>query len=413
MILETILFSLFGLVLGVILGLLPGLHSNNVLPLLLTIGLLFPSPYYLAVLIVSIAIAQVFTSFIPSIFLGAPEADTSLSVLPGHRLLFEGNGYEAVKLTVIGGVGALITSLIIVSLFANYFVMLYDISRPYVQYLIAGVILFMIISEKKMKSILSALLVFSLSGLFGILVLNSSLVSQQNALFPTLSGLFGISSLIVSISQKSKIPDQKEDSKLNISKINLIKSIVLGAVAGVIVGFLPALGVSQAATMVQYLGGMGEARAFLVSLSGINVANEVFSLNSLYLVNNPRSGSSVAIAKILGNLTFNDILLFIGVILFISGISAALTLYLGKKIPKFLAKLDYKKISLTITVFMFVMIFLLTGVYGLLITFTATAIGLLCAYLEVRRSHCMGVLLLPTFLFFAGLNPLVISFLRI
>lgn len=364
-------------------------------------------------MIVSIAIAQVFTSFIPSIFLGAPEADTSLSVLPGHRLLLEGNGYEAIKLTVVGGIGALFVSLIIVSVFGNYFVMLYDMSRPYVSYLIAGVILFMIVSERKIKSILFAIVIFFLSGLLGILVLSSSIVSQSNALFPTLTGLFGISSLIVSISQKSKIPQQKENSKLNISKINLIKSIVLGAVAGVLVGFLPALGVSQAATMVQYIGGMGEARAFLVSLSGINVANEVFSLNSLYLVNNPRSGSSVAIGQLLGQLTFNDILLFIGVILFISGISVTLTLYLGKKIPKFLARLNYKVTSLAVIGFTIVMIGLLTGVYGLLIGFTSTAIGILCSYLEVRRSHCMGLLLLPTLLFFAGLNPAIVSLLGI
>ena len=46
---------------------------------------------------------------------------------------------------------------------------------------------------------------------------------------------------------------------------------------------------------------------------------------------------------------------------------------------------------------------------GLLILFTSISIGLLCAYLEIKRSHCMGVLLLPSILFFAEINPLVIS----
>ncbi|MEM7821789.1 MAG: tripartite tricarboxylate transporter permease, partial [Candidatus Aenigmatarchaeota archaeon] len=99
MILETILFSLLGVLIGIPLGLLPGMHINNILPLILSFSFLFAS-YNLTVLIVSIAITQIFISFIPSIFLGAPDENTALSVLPGHRLLFEGKGYEAIKLTV-------------------------------------------------------------------------------------------------------------------------------------------------------------------------------------------------------------------------------------------------------------------------------------------------------------------------
>ncbi|MCK5636088.1 MAG: tripartite tricarboxylate transporter permease, partial [Thermoplasmatales archaeon] len=40
--------------------------------------------------------------------LGAPEADTALSVLPAHQLLLEGKGYEAVALSAIGSYGAII-----------------------------------------------------------------------------------------------------------------------------------------------------------------------------------------------------------------------------------------------------------------------------------------------------------------
>ncbi len=413
MILEAIFFSILGIILGTILGLLPGIHINNVLPLILASAFLFSSQINVAVFIVATAVAQVFTSFIPSIFLGAPDADASLSVLPGHRLLLEGKGYEAIRLTVIGGLGALLVSLVIVAIFANYFTVLYNLSRPYVHFLIGGAVLFMIISEKKLKKILSAVLIILLSGLLGIFVLNSSITSQQNALFPLLSGLFGISTLIVSLNTKSKIPPQKEDAQLHISRTVIIKSIMLGTVAGIAVGFLPALGVSQAATIVQYLGGMGEARAFLVSISGVNVANEVFSLNSLALVGNPRSGASVAVERILGIPTFYEVLLLVGVIMFTAGISSTVALYLGKKIPKLLVKLNYKLTSLSIILFTMAMVMIVTGLSGLLIAFTATAIGVLCAYLEIKRSHCMGVLLLPSILFFAGLNPSVISLLGI
>ena len=278
MIIEILLFTFFGIGLGTVVGLLPGAHINNILPLILSLSFFFTSPYYLAVFIVSIAVTQIFISYIPSIFFGAPDENTALSVLPGHKLLLEGRGHEAIKLTIVGGIGALITSLIFISVFANYFVRLYEISRPYIQYAIALVVLIMIVMEKKLKRILATTLIIALSGFFGVLVLNSSLVTQQNVLFPVLSGMFGLSTIIISISQRAKIPEQQEDSTMQIKNLDIIKSILLGSVAGIIVGFLPAIGVSQAATMVQYLGGMGDARAFLVSLSGINVANEVFSL---------------------------------------------------------------------------------------------------------------------------------------
>jgi putative membrane protein len=411
--LEIILISFLGISIGVIIGLLPGMNINNILPLILSATTIFHSPHYIAALIVSIAITQIFISYIPSIFLGAPSEDTSLSVLPGHKMLLEGRGYEAIKLTIIGGLCSLFLTTILIFSFSNYFIQLYYISRPYIAYVIILVIALMVLTERKVISMLFSLFIIFLSGIFGLIVLNSSIFSQQNILFPILSGMFGMSTLILSISEKSKIPKQQNDEKININKLNLIKCVILGSLAGIAVGFLPAIGVSQAATMAQYLIGMNDARNFLVTLSGINVANELFSLNSLYLVSNPRSGSSVAIERILNKLSFNDMLLLTGVICFASGIAAFITLYIGNKIPKILVKIDYKKLSLVIILFLSAMVIFSTGLEGLVVFIVSTSIGILCAKLNVRRSNCMGVLLLPSLTFFLGINPMILSLLGI
>jgi putative membrane protein len=411
--LEIILISFLGISIGVIIGLLPGMNINNILPLILSAITIFHSPYHIAALIVSIAITQIFISYIPSIFLGAPSEDTSLSVLPGHKMLLEGRGYEAIKLTIIGGLCSLFLTTILIFSFSNYFIQLYYISRPYIAYVIILVIAIMVLAERKVISMLFSLFIIFLSGIFGLIVLNSPIFSQQNILFPILSGMFGMSTLILSISEKSKIPKQQNDEKININKLNLIKCMILGSLAGIAVGFLPAIGVSQAATMAQYLIGMNDARNFLVTLSGINVANELFSLNSLYLVSNPRSGSSVAIERILNKLSFNDMLLLTGVICFASGIAALITLYLGNKIPNILVKIDYKKLSLVIILFLSAMVIFSTGLEGLVVFIVSTSIGILCAKLNVRRSNCMGVLLLPSLTFFLGINPMILSLLGI
>lgn len=82
---TLLILSIFiGFILGIISGLAPGIHVNNfalvlvaLSPLFLNIGF---APFYIAVIILSNSIAQTFIDIIPSIFLGAPEADTALVV---------------------------------------------------------------------------------------------------------------------------------------------------------------------------------------------------------------------------------------------------------------------------------------------------------------------------------------------
>ncbi len=409
---DLLLFSLIGVGLGVVTGLIPGLHINTIIPVLFSLAFLTNNPYLFSVLIVSVAVTQVFINFIPSIFLGAPDADTSLSILPGHRMLFEGRGYEAIVLTSVGGLCSLFVTFILVFFLSDYFKILYELSRPYLFLVISVIVLFMILSEKNIKKILSATAIILLSGLFGVVVLSSPIVSTKDVLLPVFSGLFGLSNLIANVSEKSRIPQQQYDYSSRISKFGFVKSVVVGSLAGIMVGFLPAIGVSQAATLVQ-AGKISDPRNFLVSISSINAANEIFSLISLYLVGNPRSGASVAIEKILPNITVYDILLLIGVITFVAGISTVLTIALGKVVPRTLEKLNYKKLSLSIIIFIIATVGLITGAYGLLILFTSTSIGLLCNFLGVKKSDNMGVLLIPSIFFFAGLNPLIISILGV
>ncbi len=80
-----------GFLLGAISGLTPGLHVNNfasmllaLSPMLLDKGLL---PYHMASMILAASISQTFFDTIPAIFVGAPDADTALAVLPGHSLV--------------------------------------------------------------------------------------------------------------------------------------------------------------------------------------------------------------------------------------------------------------------------------------------------------------------------------------
>ena len=120
MIEQIIITIILGCAFGIITGLIPGVHINLVALLILSFSaflLEIVSPLIISIFIISMAITHTFLDSIPSIFLGAPEAETALSVLPGHKMLLEGRGYEAVMLTLIGSIFSLLLAVALSPLF--------------------------------------------------------------------------------------------------------------------------------------------------------------------------------------------------------------------------------------------------------------------------------------------------------
>jgi putative membrane protein len=150
-----------------------------------------------------------------------------------------------------------------------------------------------------------------------------------------------------------------------------------------------------------------------VTIGAINVANEIFSLNSLYLVNNPRSGASVAIQRILPEMNFQNFLTIVASILIASSLTTVFILYFAKKFHKLLLKVNYSILNIIMILFLSSLVFIFTSFIGLLAFFTCGAVGILAAELNVRRSHCMGCLLVPSMIFFYGATNTVLSFLFI
>jgi putative membrane protein len=65
-----------------------------------------------AVLIIGCLVTHTFLDIIPSVFLGAPEADTALSVPPDHKLMLAGRGYEAIKCSALGSFGSVLVAML-------------------------------------------------------------------------------------------------------------------------------------------------------------------------------------------------------------------------------------------------------------------------------------------------------------
>ncbi len=116
-------FTLFGIGVGALSGLTPGIHVNTLATLLImsisflssplegicySTGCSLPPLLLLSCTILAAAICHSFLDYIPSLIMGVPDETECLSVLPSHRLLLEGKGLNALQAAAHGSlVGAM------------------------------------------------------------------------------------------------------------------------------------------------------------------------------------------------------------------------------------------------------------------------------------------------------------------
>jgi TctA family transporter len=499
-IILIMIFALLGAFFGCITGLVPGMHVNTIALILLSLTpmLQFLPAIIICTIIVSTCIAHSFINLIPGTFLGAPD-ENALSVLPAHKMLLEGNGYQAVFLSAVGSFGAIVFGFVFIFPFRFIFgnpINLYEILKNSMVFILIGISAFLIYSEnrkikykkgvgiesikiRKMEGrdnidglkigekcvvhgmivrseskyfleekgrktlveykdslapfdgvsvtvygkvkrtegvfsrtfgIMIAGFVFILSGVLGVIIFDISVSSPvhfpSSALFPAFTGLFGISTLLFSLTNTPDIPEQKISEPV-INRKESLKSIVTGSFAGSVLGFLPGI-TSGHATVLSMLGRKTRKKEQIVlTLSAVNTSYAFFCMCALFIIMKPRNGTMIAVDKMInieewsGLMPVSLIYLMIAVIV-ASAVSYFMTISLGKCFAKIFGKINYKKLVVSIVVFVTITVFLFTGFVGLFILFVSGCIGLIAPCFGVRRSHAMGVLLLPVIIGMLG-----------
>ncbi|MCL7475706.1 MAG: tripartite tricarboxylate transporter permease [Methanosarcinales archaeon] len=419
---------LAGFLLGVISGLVPGIHTNTFAfmlaafaPWLLESGL---SPLCIAATIVSSSLTHTFVNIIPSVFLGAPEADTSLAVLPGHQLLLDGFGAEAVRLSALGSAGAVLVSLVLMLPLSASFAVMYPLVNRYMGWILLVVVLVLIYTEKgemiegqgslfRFKYRAFAALLFLLSGMLGLVAFESQTlmkpvisIGEPSILMPLFSGLFGASMLVISMMNDTVIPAQLS-SRLVLSRRRIVRGTIIGSAAGAFVAWLPGI-TGAVATVLARIGvkedyaDENSGREFIVSISGVNTANAIFGLIALYVIGKTRSGAMVAVADILGgaHLDLDTLVLLLIIVVGVSIAAYFVTIFLGDRILTIVTRINYRMLCIVILTGLTGMVFLFSGWFGLVVFGMGIPVGMLAPYLKVRRSHAMGVLLLPLLAFY-------------
>jgi len=410
---ELVIACLLGVGIGTITGMTPGIHVNTAGAILFavsTILLSFVSPEFLCVLMVSMSIAHALLEFVPSMLLGVPEEGTALTVLPGHKMVLEGRSKEAIRIVSIGGFGAIIVTILLLPIFAIVLPPTYELLKPitWILLLIASIYLIYKVTST-LKGFLWSLLLFILSGILGWIIFQAPL-SSGISLMCLFSGLFGISTILFSLNDNSTIPHQNKFYELDLDSAK-IKSIITGGTTGAILGFLPGFGPAQGSVIAQSASGQSNnddenTTNFLLVISGLNTSDCLFSLIAIYLIGNPRSGIAVYMSYLISEFNLSHLIVFIFASLISVSLSLALCLKLGDSFSKLMSGIDYRKLSITVIVLQVILLYIFGLYYQAplpyltLMLITSTAIGLLPHYLDVSKSHLMGILIIPAIIIY-------------
>ena len=472
---------LLGVGLGSLTGLIPGFHVNNVALILLSV-----SPALLALgiplsavagIICSTGVVHTFLNYIPSALIGAPDGDTALSLLPGHRMLLSGNAAKGVAWSARGSQLGLLLSLPLILVARLVFgpeVGWYDNLRDVLPIVLLTISFLLLATEttrldfpvwiqkatrnklgkdSRFAGFIAATAFFLLAGLYGWGVFElpaRSPVGMPDAslLLPSLAGLFGVANLLDIYATTSELPPQKDEWALPPAG-PLIVPCFLSSCAGAAMGVLPGMTASQATVLV--MGGRnavaklkGEeglgmdwetrrlsqlsdeellalARAeaagegespnneqdleIIALLSATNTAVTVMVLGFLYIIGRSRSGATLALKMMYPIDTWSgidptaDFIRLLGITIAAGLIAVPIMRHVGKGILRLHEAIPLESMVIGVIIFVIALVWLSTGWIGIGVLIVGTIMGLMPPRIGIRRSHGMGIILVPIMIY--------------
>ena len=316
-------------------------------------------------------------------------------------------------------------------------------------------------TDSRLAGFFSATAFFLLTGLFGWTILGPSSLPARSPLdmpgasllLPSLAGLFGVANLLDIYATTSHLPPQKENWELPPIRPLLVPCFWSG-VAGASMGVLPGMTASQATVLVmggrnvaakiqgkQGFGMDWETRRLteltddelleiakaeseegvegpqtkqdleiIAILSAVNTAVTVCVLGFLYIIGRSRSGATLALKAMYPVDTWSsleptaDFIRLLAITLAAGLMAMPIMRYVGKGMLRLHAAIPLQQMIMGVIIFVAALVFVSTGFIGLAVLIVGTMLGLLPPRLGIRRSHAMGVILVPiTYLLFQNL----------
>jgi putative membrane protein len=431
---------LAGVLGGLVSGLIPGLHVNLIVFIILGAGIegrIPPEP--VTVFVVSLAVAQVFVSFVPSVFLRAPAGGTAVAIFPGDRMLQRGEGPSAVVAALTGGLHG--SAFAILGAFVCFFIAprarpgLEGVLKPHLGWILGAIIAWFMLRDLDWRALAqrrvgafamhaaATMTAFALVAQLSEVALSGTLVSTEQGIMSAFSGMFGAAILLgpllleKSAARTAPIPQRPAQK---VDPAAALAPSVLGAVGGAVVGLLPAVGTAEMSAAICGIpaGAMPLAtrkldadRRYLLTVGAVGAADAMLALAAIFLIGKSRSGASIGVEHLLGDRiaasTDEESGLLLGRLLFFALVAAVLAFLVGRWIAneagRFYSEIRPLALSKSVVLALTAFCALTGGLTGLLIFAAAAAIGLLFLRLGIRPASLMAFLLIPAASFFLGM----------
>ncbi len=360
---TKILDVLLGIMAGTLTGLTPGVHVNTIAALGGSFGFLF-----------SMGLTHTFLDAIPSAFLGVPEEGTALAILPAHRMVMRGLGREVIALAMRSSFLAVLFS---AALYYPYR-FLAPLYRP-VYGLISVLILIILMLALERKA--AYLLVLLISGTLGLVSLR--LMNLRHPFFHLFTGLFGLPVLVQSLVHPGRIKEAGKEKGFQ----GITLSSLEGTLLGMLSSLIPAFTASQAAILAT-LHERNDVK-FLSIVYSVNTANFMFSVFNYSLTGRVRNGVVAVMPDV------PDVSTVLLTAMAVSSIVWLYGEYAGRLFMKGTAIIGQRRISLAVILLLLFLSLWFDGFIGLAVMLSAFLIGTMPQKFGVKRTACMGVIMIP------------------
>jgi len=388
-------FVLGGVALGTTSGLVPGLHANNMALVLAGVAPSVPGPpLYVGMAMLSAGVVHTFLDIVPALALGVPDAAVAVTALPGHRLVLEGRGHEALRLSALGSGTAVALAAPLAIPVTRAMTAVWPTVRSNLVIILLGVVAVLVLTERGILAKGVAVVSLTASGLLGLGTLELSPEAPLSAggmLAPLFAGLFGAPVLLDALDGDG-VPPQ-DDAGVALSKGSVAGLAGLGTVSGAVVGYVPAVSSAIASTLsLLAVPGRHGARGFVVTTSGVNTANCVFALFALVALGAPRTGVLVAVESAGVPLSLPHLLVAVGVAAAVGFVAVPAV---GDRYLLAVGRMDPTRLSVAVLAGLGGLSWLFAGGVGVAAYVAATIVGLVPARFGARRANLMGVLIGP------------------
>ena len=155
------------------------------------------------------------------------------------------------------------------------------------------------------------------------------------------------------------------------------------------------------------LGGRNQQQdlEIIAILASVNTAVTVMVLGFLYMVGRPRSGAALALNMMYPIDMWNaieppaDFVRLLGITIASGLFAVPVMIKVGKGMLKVHELVPLRTLVISVTVFIAILVWLSTGWIGLGVLIIGTAMGLMPPRIGIRRSHAMGIILVPIMLY--------------